>query len=127
MHLLTLFKDDKEEEEEEEEEVKWFWAGDAKTKKGPIQWVEYSDAISVKLELALKQKKSKVKIDDERFVDLSDRDEMMQCRYEWGHLCVLCVCAFRFVHFVLCFVRFVRFCAWEDKKRKEKMCVVNKR
>jgi len=60
----------------------WFWAGDKKKGGKPV-WNKYAAAVAESLETAYNNgKRKKVKIDDERYVDMADRDNMVQRRYD---------------------------------------------
>eukprot|EP01103_Thecamoeba_quadrilineata_P019739 TRINITY_DN8133_c0_g1_i1.p1 TRINITY_DN8133_c0_g1~~TRINITY_DN8133_c0_g1_i1.p1 ORF type:complete len:506 (-),score=103.25 TRINITY_DN8133_c0_g1_i1:81-1598(-) len=63
---------------ETDTEVNWLWAADKDSDKN---WNKFDKDLSSKLEVAFKKKDSQVKIDKERFVDLSDPDQMFQRRY----------------------------------------------
>jgi len=76
-------REDKQEqkESEEEESIKWYWAADGNNSQDT--WTEFEEDISAKLEKAFHSKSSKsVKIDKERYVDLSDSNSMFQARYD---------------------------------------------
>jgi hypothetical protein len=71
----------KPEEEEEEEDAVWQWAGDS-TNGSQDVWIDYANALQSKIELAYEADLQKFKIDDERFVDLSDPTQYYQRRFD---------------------------------------------
>eukprot|EP01116_Phalansterium_solitarium_P018522 TRINITY_DN4928_c0_g1_i3.p1 TRINITY_DN4928_c0_g1~~TRINITY_DN4928_c0_g1_i3.p1 ORF type:complete len:383 (-),score=112.18 TRINITY_DN4928_c0_g1_i3:736-1830(-) len=68
----------KREEQFDEEVVRWWWSADSSGKSD--KWVEYAEPVAVQLEKGFKSKMASVRVDDDRYVDLSDLDNMLQRR-----------------------------------------------
>lgn len=69
-----------DEEDEEEEEIIWQWADDSATGSQDL-WRDYSSDLQKKLNSAHAQNQAKVRIDTQRYVDLS-QSPYLQRRYD---------------------------------------------
>eukprot|EP01112_Ceratiomyxa_fruticulosa_P012215 TRINITY_DN3375_c0_g1_i1.p2 TRINITY_DN3375_c0_g1~~TRINITY_DN3375_c0_g1_i1.p2 ORF type:complete len:244 (+),score=61.79 TRINITY_DN3375_c0_g1_i1:181-912(+) len=61
--------------------VQWKWAGDSKT-GAQSTWINYDKDIAEQIEKAYQKGLKTVKIDKERYIDLSDSNEFLQRRYD---------------------------------------------
>merc|ERR1712000_458241 len=78
--LKKSTREDKAEEEEDEEEINWQWADDSATGSQDL-WRDYSATLQAKLNKAYQKNQKQVRVDTQRFVDLS-QNPYFQRRYD---------------------------------------------